>query len=210
MELQENKIFVQIGAAMGDDDFEKDLVRRYKPSMVLLVEPQKQYHPLLKKRYEDIPNVFYEEVAITATHEKEMTLYHQPGWHDCYFSAVPMQKWWDEKGYICKVVVPAMRFNDLCEKWGIKEIELLEIDTEGYDMEIVKSIDFDKIKIRVIIYENWGPSNDLYPNLSDREKYGAEGIATMRDLLISKGYEIEWHSVENERAIKYDNSRSRG
>jgi FkbM family methyltransferase len=205
MELRENKIFVQIGAAMGDDDFEKDLVRKYKPSMVLLVEPQKNYIPLLKERYKDIPNVFYEEVAITATDDKEVTLYHQPGWHDCYYSILPMKKWWDKDGYICTVVVPAMKFNDLCDKWGITEIELLEVDTEGYDAEIIKSIDFDRIKIRVIIYENWGLGNDEYiDSIPDYERYGADGITVMRNLLISKGYEITWESVENARATKID------
>ena len=58
-----------------------------------------------------------------------------------------------------KIVV----FNDLVEKYNISEIEYLFIDTEGYDYQIIKSIDFNKTKINKVKFE--------YKHLDDTFKF---------------------------------------
>ena len=54
-------------------------------------------------------------------------------------------------------------FNDLVEKYNISEIEYLFIDTEGYDYQIIKSIDFNKTKINKVKFE--------YKHLDDTFKF---------------------------------------
>ena len=44
-------------------------------------------------------------------------------------------------------------FNDLIKKYKVKKIDLLHIDTEGYDYEILKTLDF-KIKPNMILFEH--------------------------------------------------------
>lgn len=48
----------------------------------------------------------------------------------------------------------AYTFNDLCNQHGIKHIDLLSVDTEGSEEQIIKSIDFNRIEIDVIVVEN--------------------------------------------------------
>ena len=50
--------------------------------------------------------------------------------------------------------VKCISFNDLIEQYSIDKIDLLQIDTEGYDAEIIKMIDFDKINPSIISFEH--------------------------------------------------------
>lgn len=50
--------------------------------------------------------------------------------------------------------VDEYNFNDLLEAYGIKEIDFLSIDTEGGELKILQSIDFDRFTIDVIAVEN--------------------------------------------------------
>jgi FkbM family methyltransferase len=52
-----------------------------------------------------------------------------------------------------EIDVKILVFNDLVEKYNINEIEYLFIDTEGYDYQIIKSIDFNEIKINKVIID---------------------------------------------------------
>ena len=66
--------------------------------------------------------------------------------------------------------VSSMRLNKILEKYDVKTIDYLSIDTEGNEIEILKSIDFEAIHINVITVEN---------NYNDPE---------IRQLLESKGF----------------------
>lgn len=50
--------------------------------------------------------------------------------------------------------VKCFTFSDLTQKFGIKEIDFLSVDTEGGELEILKSIDFDETPVSVISVEN--------------------------------------------------------
>lgn len=45
-------------------------------------------------------------------------------------------------------------FNNIVKKHKFKEVDLLDIDTEGSEFEILQSIDFSQIYIHVIMIEN--------------------------------------------------------
>lgn len=55
---------------------------------------------------------------------------------------------------VIKKQYQSLTFNDLIEKYNIKNIDLLQIDTEGYDGEIICSIDFNKVRPKFIRYED--------------------------------------------------------
>ena len=48
---------------------------------------------------------------------------------------------------------PAININDLFEEYGLNTIDRLYIDVEGYDVDIVNSIDFDKYKVNRLRFE---------------------------------------------------------
>lgn len=60
-----------------------------------------------------------------------------------------------QNGGNSKVIkIKTKTFQSLCEEYNIKYINLLTIDVEGAEFDIIKSIDFDKVFIDVILFEN--------------------------------------------------------
>lgn len=55
---------------------------------------------------------------------------------------------------INEIDVECFTFHSLVEKYGIREVDFLTVDTEGGELEILKSIDFGKVPVRVISVEN--------------------------------------------------------
>ena len=47
-----------------------------------------------------------------------------------------------------------MTLNGLCEKYNVTEIDFLKIDTEGHDYRVLKTIDLDKINVKMIKIEH--------------------------------------------------------
>lgn len=52
------------------------------------------------------------------------------------------------------IKVKTKKLEDICDEYNIKHIDFLSIDVEGAEFEVIKSINFDKIFIDVIIFEN--------------------------------------------------------
>ena len=46
------------------------------------------------------------------------------------------------------------KIETLCDENNIKNIELLSIDVEGAEFDVIKSINFNKLFIDVIVFEN--------------------------------------------------------
>lgn len=76
-----------------------------------------------------------------------------------HLPAVAEERGW---GY-APISVPAMPLEMVVEKHGIEEINLLSIDTEGTEIEVCKSLDWEKHRPRLVIVEflTWGrPSQE--------------------------------------------------
>ena len=66
------------------------------------------------------------------------------------------------------------------------------MDTEGFDSEIIRMIDFAKYRINAIRYEKWGFDSKEFTRYSG-DKSGQMGVAGMdyvRDRLIQLGYAL--------------------
>jgi FkbM family methyltransferase len=77
-----------------------------------------------------------------ATFRKEVMATHAP-W-------IP-----DIESRIATIEVPALTIDSLCEAYDIREIDLVQIDVEGYDYEVVKQIDLDKYRPAIVLYEHY-------------------------------------------------------
>lgn len=77
---------------------------------------------------------------------------------------------------IIPVEVPTISPETLLEKFEGKEFSLLAVDTEGFDFEVIKMLNLDRISPEVIIYEEV---------LFDRDT-----VASCREYLKKHGYEI--------------------
>lgn len=197
MEFQKNKVFVQIGVNNGDDEFNQ-MVKDLQPSKLILVEPNKSLNEDIYRNYYGVDNVFLENVAITEIDKGIVNLVIPKdtnngvsvnGVHYDHqkFSLLPMTDWGDD---FISIESNSMTFNELCNKHNITDIHYLQIDTEGYDTEIIKSIDFNKINIDIIKYEIWTFDESAFSKHEKSNEYGLNGFNYVNDLLISLGYTL--------------------
>lgn len=157
--------FVQIGSNDGvihDPLFQ--YIRKYRWRGIL-VEPVAFYFKRLVDNYQHDERLIFENVAISDD-EESRDLYKVkegldflPKWTTglgSFYLPVLLKHQWaipDLEKYIVKEQVRCKTFNRLMEDHQVERIDLLMIDTEGYDFEIIKQIDFNRLKPATIIYE---------------------------------------------------------
>jgi FkbM family methyltransferase len=158
--------FVQIGAHNG---IANDPIRKYVFKYGLrgiLLEPQKEIFASLLENYKEHPQLIFENVAISDKNETK-SLYkirshaqNLPKWADqlasfskqtilCHGDVIP-----NIASLIDVANVQCITLYALLDKYEIADVDLLQIDAEGYDYEIIKTIDFDKVKPRMIHFEH--------------------------------------------------------
>lgn len=196
--------FVQIGACDGVsyDPLYKFVVRNHRKVKGIVVEPIKEYFEQLKKNYKRYPQIVAVNAAIHTT-EKEMPLYRAdpkkkkelPKWtkgiasfyeHHHTLSGTPSDA-------IIKEMVPCLSFNDLLKRFEITNIDLLQIDTEGYDAEIICNIDFNLVRPKIIRFEH-----GFTLGIMKRET-----LLKVIGLLHDEGYEL---ALEKDDATAYQRS----
>jgi FkbM family methyltransferase len=195
-----NLKFMQIG---GNDGFVKDPIFRFVKKYGwkgIVVEPQKDvFHKRLKRTYRLEKNVILENVAIAAQSGTKIlyklaisnsrwatglatfdrkTLEYQidRNYVDDRAKREGIKLPANKKDYIVEEAVPCETIDGLMKKHHFASLDLLQIDTEGFDFEIIKTIDFSKVKPAIISFESEHLSG------ADREACVA--------LLKSKGYVV--------------------
>ncbi len=168
----------------------------------LLVEPQVDvFENGLKKTYENNTNVILENVAL-AEKEGELPFYRVAISKSRWATGLSS---FDKKsllshienGYILRkakeegvdiplskeelieeVKVPTSSVDILFNRHKISNIDVLCVDTEGFDFEILKLFNFTKYSPEVVLFES--------KNLSDRDFISA------KKLLVDAGYNLFW------------------
>lgn len=57
-------------------------------------------------------------------------------------------------GNCAVMLLPCVRLHDVLEQYGIAHVDYLSLDTEGSELEILKTIDFSKVSIDMMSVEN--------------------------------------------------------
>lgn len=167
--------FMQIGASDGrSSDPIHDLVKRYH-WRGLLVEPQPiAYHQLLET-YRDEPQLCFENVAVgyrdgtetlyavkregtrfpywyyqIASLQQETVLGALHHWKYVQKDAIPGRV----EDLIEELSLPSRTVTSLLDQHQIEKIDLLVIDTMGFDFEILKMFPFDRLKPAIIHFEH--------------------------------------------------------
>jgi FkbM family methyltransferase len=145
-----------------------------RKTKVVLVEPIRKYFDLLLKNYSKTSGIEFENVAIAETEgvmemyrlDVDPVKYGYPAWL-AQLSSLKKERTeelWDKNErnqeykefYLKHRVVEKVRcmtLKQLLDKHQIRQLDLLVIDTEGYDYMILKTLDFKKLKPRFINYE---------------------------------------------------------
>lgn len=147
--------FVQIGANDGElDDVLYKYIKKYDWSGIM-AEPIPTFFDKLVKLHNNRGNIRCENVAIDKVEGNRKIYYlDHPSLRPCEFGLGSFNKDMLSSYNVGKkeVMVKTITFDSFV--YGIDKIDLLAIDTEGYDYEIIKSIDFDKHQPSLILFEH--------------------------------------------------------
>ena len=197
---------VIIGAHIGVHIINE--INKYKDQHILLIEPVPHNLGALKKITDDYKNITIEPIAIGK--KKAINKF--------YFvkgdSIQKLGKHWAsgigsfnkkhildhrtkrfkiEEHDIDSINVETLTFSDLIDKYEISEIDQLQIDVEGYEYEILNSIDYLNIKINKIIFESKHFDGTFNEGLK---------LSEIKKKLIKNNYEITQMDKENILAVK--------
>jgi FkbM family methyltransferase len=159
--------FLQVGA---NDGVRVDPIRRYVKEYHwrgILVEPQPKVFESLKENYRDEPQLIFENVAIAEENgslslfclDESIDIPAATGWAS--FDAKHVRRLLKPDTPVQEIQVPAVTVGTLLSKHGVGSVDLLQVDTEGYDYKVIKSFLETGIMPAVIRFE--------YPLLSQSD-----------------------------------------
>lgn len=200
LKQKEDLFFLQIGANDGiTDDPLKELIREFGLKG-LLVEPVPIFFHELVRNYVDQPQLEFENCAISEENGK-IILYKFKYPERIYSKAkgvvslnrkhlLRLRRFFKNRNLeIEEIEVPSMTLKNLLIKHDVGKVDLLQVDTEGYDYEILKFAFKTRLRPHIINYE--------YYHLSPKDQVDC------RRLLADNGYRLANIDL-NTLAIKKD------
>lgn len=197
------KVYFQIGTNNGNDKF-RQLVQSNKPDIVILVEPNETLINQIKYNYRNIDNVYIYNNAVYYENDEIVELF-LPAKNGIYgtkannkhtythgqFSLLPMNDWGDKSDMVI-IKSKGITFDTICNNHNINVIEYLQIDTEGFDSEIIKMIDLSKYKINKIRFEKWTFEPERFTNYNKGKEndLGINGMNNTIDKLQKHNYTL--------------------
>jgi FkbM family methyltransferase len=193
--------FIQIGSndAMKLDPLRRAILKsRWRG---ILVEPVPYIFERLRRQYGGNPRMILENVAVS----------DQDGERDFFYlreadDVATLPYWYDTLGSFRREVVLShkdvipdiedrltcepvrcLTFESLCRKHGVERIDLIHIDTEGYDFDVIKLIDLERFRPKLLMFEHF--------HFTDSER------KSCADHLRAAGYEL---LAENMDTIAWD------
>ena len=194
---------VVIGAHFGV--WLKEDIVQFSDNKILLVEPVPYNYNKLKTNFKDNSNIHICTNAIFSEHKKSKFYYVNEN------SISKLGKHWAsgigsfnknhildhrtkrfkiEEKDVDEIEIEFITFDDLIEKYFIESIDKLQIDVEGAEYEILKSIDYKKINISSIQFES--------KHFDGTFKEGVK-LGEIKKKLISEGYSL--NQIDNENIL---------
>lgn len=192
-ESQPRAFFIQVGA---NDGMALDPLRHAVTVhgwSGILVEPVPYVFDRLVANYAGTPGLIFENVAI-ADADGERELHYLPEAPD----DAELWQWYhalasfdrevllshrrfipdiDER--VATMAVPCVTFDTLCARHSVERVDVVQIDTEGYDDKVLDLIDLARYRVQVVMYEH------LHLTPADRarctRRLEAEGFAVIAD-----------------------------
>jgi FkbM family methyltransferase len=106
---------------------------------------------------------------------------NETGWEDM-LSFVKETRDIEYKYEAMDIVVQTRILKNVCEEEGITHIDYMSIDVEGHELNVLKGIDFDKVRVNVLTIENNSEPNRV------------NGDNRIRNIMIKNNY-IFWGRI---------------
>ncbi len=172
-----HKVFVEVGAFDGVHYSNvRRLHEKYKWSGVTFEPVSKNYRKAAAS-YAGTSVRCVQAAVSTVDAEMEInvsTYPHLPDWGSdvATFGAADTERWAREFGATwTKEKVPVRRLSSLLDEAGIEAFDFISIDTEGHDLEVLKSIDFKRYRPQLIVIE-YGENKAAIARILESEGYG--------------------------------------
>jgi FkbM family methyltransferase len=190
-------VFVQIGANDGisTDPLYPFVTKHPDRFRGLVVEPLRDKFQLLTRAYASIKSVIPVNLAVHNT-EKEMLIHrvrqdlegNLPAWARGIGSFNPEHHKLSQidSSFMTAEKVRCMSFDELLSCYEVESIDLLITDTEGYDYELLRAIDFDKRRPACVHFEH-----GLGSGVMSWERY-----TSLVQYLAAAGYSISHESSD--------------
>jgi len=168
--------FVQVGSNDGlQGDPIHDLIVSRNSWSGIFIEPIDFLFQRLRNNYGDAERFIFENVAI-ATEKGSKKFYYVsekakneldlPYWHDQLgsFDRAHVTNMLGEQmtPYIVETDVECLPLQDVLDRNRVDAIDLLHIDTEGFDYKVLSQLDFKRYKPSVILFEHHLLPNDEF------------------------------------------------
>lgn len=193
--LNHRPFFIQIGSNDGmNGDPIYDFILKWNWSGIK-IEPVQYVFEKLEENFRNLPNIILENSAISRENNTQKFYYLKqdetaPEWYSQLgsFSLETVLKHgqWisDLQERLMSCDVACLTFEQLCQKYNVREIDVIHIDAEGYDFEIIKLIDFKKFSPSIVLYEHKHLSqSDQAACRQYLGEFGYQFISTPRDTL---------------------------
>ena len=186
----------------------KGEIEKILPEKILLVEPVPYNYETLEKNYKNNKNIQICKNGILNEKKTDNFFYVKKD------SLAELGKHWAtgigsfdkihilnhkskrfkiEEKHIERIEVEFITFEDLIKKFLIRSIEMLQLDVEGAEYKIMKSISYEKIEINQILFE----AKHLDGTFEEGDK-----LEEIKDILLSNNYKIKQIDKENILAFK--------
>jgi FkbM family methyltransferase len=177
--------FLQIGAfdGVGDDDL-RELVLAHQLRGVL-VEPQPVAFARLQQAYQHQPQVTLLQAAI-AEQEGMRDLYCRRGVASmaASFEREHLRRHGIPEEEIVAQPVACHTVSSALRAGGLERVDLIQIDAEGYDWPIIRSIDFARLQPRILRFEyRHIPPRDADACLAFLAERGYRFVVESRDII---------------------------
>lgn len=197
MKRGEKLSFVQIGA---HDGYHLDPIRPYVEKhhwSGVLVEPQPEIFKQLIKNYENEKQLTFVNAAIAHKGNKPLlvgfkdkSLPHHSTMLASFNYVAVMQNTHGYQGETFALDVPTLTLEELFDQNAITMLDLLQIDTEGYDYEILKMLRVGKVRPTCIHFES--------------AFYGRDDLTACYGMLDQMGYRLACTGIDTIAYLQTD------
>ena len=194
--------FVQVGSNDGlHNDPIRPFVLKHQDWRGIFIEPVVSLFEQLVINYNHDPRFIFENIAVGTERTKREFYYvsddarqmpNVPGWYNQLgsFSKEHILKHCEGAlaPYIISRMIETEPLADLLKRHNVQKLNLLHIDTEGYDYHVLRTLDFSWFHPDVILYEHEHLSHEAKLEMSKllhvhgyhTREYGGDTLATKR------------------------------
>lgn len=182
--------FVQIGAHEGRAGDPISLYIKRDGWQGLLVEPVRELFERLRDHYRDLDGLAFENVAVAEEDGSRPFFRLVDAAGDVYELADSLgsldrsvllsheEQVPGIEDFVEEIEVPCSSFDTLLRRHEIEHIDLLHLDTEGYDGRLLAAFPWDRLAPQVVIYE--------HAHLADDERRATEQMLRRRGYLLHR------------------------